>query len=59
MSDQTTARIDGVRTVGIPVNDQDPALVFYVETLGFEKLMDFRDPDGKVLYVSERPGPGS
>lgn len=133
MNDQTTARIDGVRTVGIPVNDQDRALAFYVETLGFEKLMDapleqlggrwievcppqstitialtparkeapagvdtgirfttknaaalhaqlstrgvdidellhwegvppmfdFRDQDGNVLYVSERPHPGS
>ncbi len=133
MSDQTTARIDGVRTVGIPVRDQDRALAFYVETLGFEKLMDapleqlggrwievrppqstitialtpareeapagvdtgirfttenaaalhaqlsgqgvdvdellhweglppmfdFRDPDGNVLYVSERPRPDS
>jgi lactoylglutathione lyase len=40
MTDQTKARIEGVRTVGIPVNDQDRALQFYVETLGFEKLMD-------------------
>jgi lactoylglutathione lyase len=40
MTNQTKARIDGVRTVGIPVNDQNRALQFYVETLGFEKLMD-------------------
>ena len=40
MTDQTTARIDAVRTVGIPVSDQDRALDFYVETLGFEKLVD-------------------
>lgn len=40
MSDQTKARIDAVRAVGIPVDDQDRALEFYVKTLGFEKLMD-------------------
>jgi lactoylglutathione lyase len=40
MTDQTKARINGVRIVGIPVSDQDRALEFYVETLGFEKLMD-------------------
>ena len=36
----TTARITGVRTVGVPVTDQDRALAFYVETLGFEKRLD-------------------
>ena len=40
MTDQTRAHINGVRTVGIPVRDQDRALEFYAETLGFEKLMD-------------------
>lgn len=40
MTDQAKARIEGVRTVGIPVSDQDRALQFYVETLGFDKLMD-------------------
>jgi lactoylglutathione lyase len=32
----TTTRITEVRTVGIPVNDQDRALAFYVGKLGFE-----------------------
>lgn len=40
MSEQTKAQINGVRTVGISVRDQDRALEFYVKTLGFEKLMD-------------------
>ena len=40
MTDQAKARIEGVRTVGIPVSDQDRALQFYVGTLGFDKLMD-------------------
>lgn len=29
-----------VRTVALPVTDQDRAVEFYVETLGFEKRMD-------------------
>jgi catechol 2,3-dioxygenase-like lactoylglutathione lyase family enzyme len=32
--------ITAVRTVAIPVSDQDRALEFYVRKLGFEKLMD-------------------
>jgi lactoylglutathione lyase len=34
------SRITDVRTVGVPVTDQDRALAFYVDTLGFEKRMD-------------------
>ena len=33
-------RITDVRTVGVPVTDQEAALRFYVETLGFEKRLD-------------------
>jgi catechol 2,3-dioxygenase-like lactoylglutathione lyase family enzyme len=33
-------RITDVRTVGIPVTDQDRALAFYVDALGFEKRLD-------------------
>lgn len=32
--------ITDVRTIGITVADQDDALAFYVETLGFEKRLD-------------------
>src|ERR1700690_2746317 len=32
--------ITGVRTVGIPVRDQDAALEFYVGTLGLDKRLD-------------------
>ena len=32
--------ITGVRTVGVPVTDQDRALAFYTEHLGLELLMD-------------------
>ena len=40
MSEQTRTRITGVRTIGIPVTDQDRAVGFYVDQLGFEKRLD-------------------
>ena len=43
----TTPRITGIRTIGIPVVDQDRALAFYVETLGFEKRLDVPIGTGK------------
>ncbi len=35
-----TTRITDMRTVGVPVTDQERALDFYVDTLGFEKRLD-------------------
>jgi lactoylglutathione lyase len=32
--------ITDIRTVGVPVSDQDRALAFYVDTLGFETRLD-------------------
>ena len=32
--------ITGIRTVGVPVTDQDAAVEFYVGTLGLEKRLD-------------------
>jgi lactoylglutathione lyase len=40
MGDATTTAITGIRTVGVPVSDQDQALEFYVEQLGFDKRLD-------------------
>lgn len=37
---QLNPKIIGILTMGIPVVDQDCALAFYVETLGFEKRLD-------------------
>jgi lactoylglutathione lyase len=36
---ESTTRITGIRTVGVPVTDQDRALAFYL-ALGFEKRLD-------------------
>jgi lactoylglutathione lyase len=35
-----TTRITGVRTIGVPVRDQDKALAYYTGTLGFTKRLD-------------------
>jgi catechol 2,3-dioxygenase-like lactoylglutathione lyase family enzyme len=40
MNEQNRTLITDVRTVGVPVTDQDRALAFYVENLGFEKRLD-------------------
>jgi catechol 2,3-dioxygenase-like lactoylglutathione lyase family enzyme len=39
--------ITGVRTVGIPVTDQDQALAFYAGTLGFETRLDLPLGEGR------------
>ena len=40
MTTNTKTRITSVRTIGVPVSDQDRALDIYVETLGLEKRLD-------------------
>jgi len=50
-------QITQVGTIGVPVADQDRALAFYVEKLGFEKRIDF--PYGKGERWVEVAPPGS
>jgi catechol 2,3-dioxygenase-like lactoylglutathione lyase family enzyme len=52
-----TTHITAVGTVGIPVADQDRALKFYVETLGFEQRRDV--PLGPGARWIEVAPPGS
>jgi catechol 2,3-dioxygenase-like lactoylglutathione lyase family enzyme len=44
----------GIRTIGVPVGDQDRAVAFYTETLGFELLMDAPLPQlgGRWIVVA-------
>jgi catechol 2,3-dioxygenase-like lactoylglutathione lyase family enzyme len=53
---QTTTLMD-VRTVALPVADQDRALEFYVDILGFEKRMDA--PIGEGFRWVEVAPPGA
>ncbi len=64
-----SAQITGVRTVGVPVTDQDRALAFYLDRLGFEKRTDFpmgagerwvevAPPGASTSIALVRPGPG-
>ncbi|HEY9377186.1 MAG TPA: VOC family protein [Jiangellaceae bacterium] len=51
--------ITDVRTVGITVTDQDQALAFYVDTLGFEKRLDAPiSPELRWIEVAP-PGAGT
>ena len=44
---KTRTHITQVGTVGVPVRDQDRALEFYVDKLGFEKRMDVPYGEGE------------
>jgi lactoylglutathione lyase len=51
-------KITGMRTVGVPVSDQDRALDFYVSTLGFEKHLD-ADMGGGRRWIEVAPPGGT
>jgi catechol 2,3-dioxygenase-like lactoylglutathione lyase family enzyme len=51
------SHITGVRTVSIPVDDQDAALTFYLDTLGFTLLRDMPTPSGRWIELA--PGDAS
>jgi catechol 2,3-dioxygenase-like lactoylglutathione lyase family enzyme len=52
----TTAPITGVRTVSIPVEDQDAALTFYTSTMGFAVLRDSPTPSGRWIELAPAEG---
>lgn len=56
MSETTKTRITDVRTVGVPVTDQDRALAFYVGKLGFETRLDASFGDGQRWIEVAPPG---
>lgn len=51
----TKTHITGIRTVSIPVDDQDAALHFYAGTLGFTVLHDNPTPNGG-RWIELAPG---
>jgi lactoylglutathione lyase len=52
---QPAGRISGIRTIGIPVTDQDKALGFYIGTLGFEKRLDMPLPQPGSRWIEVAP----
>jgi lactoylglutathione lyase len=54
----TATHITGVRAISIPVNDQDAALRFYVDTLGFTLVRDHPTPNGG-RWIELAPGPAT
>jgi catechol 2,3-dioxygenase-like lactoylglutathione lyase family enzyme len=52
MTDEARTQITDVRTVAVPVTDQDRALAFYTGKLGFEKRMDVLMGDGRWIEVA-------
>src|SRR3954447_11321609 len=48
------SHFSAIRTVGVPVSDQDAAVEFYTKTLGFEVLMDAPLPklEGRWIVVA-------
>ena len=44
--------ITGVRTVSVPVDDQEQALRFYLDTLGFTVLRDEPIPTGRWIELA-------
>ncbi|RZT26622.1 catechol 2,3-dioxygenase-like lactoylglutathione lyase family enzyme [Kribbella sp. VKM Ac-2569] len=51
--------ISEIRTVGVPVTDQDRAVAFYTDTLGFELLMDAPLPQFGGRWITVAPAGSS
>jgi lactoylglutathione lyase len=54
-SPQPTIQIEAVHTIGVPVTDQDRAIRFYVDTLGFEPRIDVPIGHGNRWIVVAPP----
>ena len=52
MTSETKTQITDVRTIGVPVTDQDRAVEFYTSKLGFEKRLDVPMGEGRWIEVA-------
>ncbi|HTU87747.1 MAG TPA: VOC family protein [Solirubrobacteraceae bacterium] len=50
-----TRLIDDVMTIGVPVSDQDRALAFYRDTLGFQPIRDVPLPQFGGRWIEVAP----
>jgi catechol 2,3-dioxygenase-like lactoylglutathione lyase family enzyme len=48
----TSTHLTGIRTVSVPVDDQEAALHYYVDTLGFTLLRDAPTPSGRWIELA-------
>jgi catechol 2,3-dioxygenase-like lactoylglutathione lyase family enzyme len=55
----TATRIGKVSTIAVPVSDQDRAIAFYVDSLGFEKRADVPFGEGNAHRWVEVAPPGA
>ena len=55
MSGDTAIRITGMRTVGVPVLDQDRALEFYTTRLGLTNALDVASAAARAGSRSRQP----
>jgi lactoylglutathione lyase len=55
----TKSAIRDIRTIGVPVRDQDRALRFYTTVLGFDTRMDFSTAAGVRWVEVAPPGAGT
>jgi lactoylglutathione lyase len=56
---EASTGITGIRTVGVPVTDQDRALEFYVGKLGFAKRLDVPSAGGHRWIEVAPAGPAT
>jgi len=61
MSAAGSSKVTGLRTIAVPVHDQDRAVEFYVEALGLELRMDMPLPQigGRWIEVAAPGSPTS
>ena len=48
----TSTHLTGIRTVSVPVDDQEAALHYYVDVLGFTLLRDAPTPSGRWIELA-------
>jgi lactoylglutathione lyase len=54
-----TSLVTRVRTIGVPVRDQDEALTFYTTVLGLAKTLDVATGSGRRWIEVSPPGGGT
>jgi lactoylglutathione lyase len=59
MNEQATHAVENVMTIGVPVSDQDRALAFYQDALGFRPIRDVPLPQFGGRWIEVAPPSGA